>query len=308
MKTNEYKLKMVDEFEIQIYEWLPDNFENIKALIHIAHGMAEHAGRYSNFAEFLVSHNYAVYANDHRGHGKTAGKVENLGFLAPKNGWKIMVTDFKEICKHTKAKYKEIPLYVLGHSMGSFVVRNFICNPEMKISGAILSGTAGNPGLLGRIGILITNILMLFYPSNSPSPFMDKLSFGKYNNAFKPNRTKFDWLSSNNAQVDKYIEDQFCGTVFSICFFRDLLKGLLYVNNQININKVAEDLSVLIFSGEKDPVGNYGKGPIEVYNKLKKAGVKNLCAKMFPDGRHEMLNETNNHEVYQFVLDWLKKN
>jgi alpha-beta hydrolase superfamily lysophospholipase len=308
MKTSEYKIKMADGIDIQVYEWLPDNTETIKAVIHIAHGMAEHAARYNDFASFLVSHQYAVFANDHRGHGKTAGKVENLGFIASKNGWKIMVNDFKEICKHTKTKYQTLPFYVLGHSMGSFVVRDFICNPEMKISGAILSGTAGNPGLLGRIGILLTNILMMFSPSNSPSPFMDKLSFGKYNRAFKPNRTKFDWLINDNTQVDKYLDDPFCGTVFTISFFKELLKGLLYINNQKNMNKVAEDLSVLIFSGDKDPVGNFGKGPIEVYNKLKKAGIKNICAKLFHEGRHEMLNETNNTEVYQFVLDWLKKN
>ena len=308
MQTTEYKLKSTDGIDIQIYEWLPDHPENIKAVIQIAHGMAEHAGRYHNFAEFLVSHNYAVYANDHRGHGKTAGKVENVGFLAQKNGWNLIVSDFRKISQHIKAKYHDKSLFVFGHSMGSFVVRDFIIHPETKINGVILSGTGGSPGFLGRIGKLITRLIMLFYPPNSASPFMDKLSFGKFNNAFKPNRTKFDWLSRDTAQVDKYVEDPFCGTIFSISFFKDLLTGLLYINNQKNINKVAEDLAVLFFSGEKDPVGNFGKGVTEVNNKFKKAGIKNLSMNLFSEGRHEMLNETNNQEVYQFILEWLEKN
>jgi alpha-beta hydrolase superfamily lysophospholipase len=308
MTNSEYTLKMSDGVDIQVYEWLPDKPENIKAILQIAHGMAEHASRYSNFAEFMVSNNFAVYANDHRGHGKTAGSLENVGFIAPKNGWNLMVNDFRQISLHIKKKHTDKALYVFGHSMGSFIVRNFIANPGIKIEGAILSGTGGNPGLLGQIGVLLTKLIMLFYPAKSPSPFMDRLSFGKFNNAFKPNRTKFDWLSRDNIQVYKYIDDPFCGTIFSIGFFNNLLNGLNYVSKQKTIDLVAEDVALLIFSGEKDPVGNNGKGVTEVYNKFKKAGIKNVTLKLFPNARHEMLNETNNLEVYQFILDWLKKN
>jgi alpha-beta hydrolase superfamily lysophospholipase len=137
---------------------------------------------------------------------------------------------------------------------------------------------------------------------------MDKLSFGAFNNAFKPNRTKFDWLSRDNEQVDKYVNDPFCGSIFSVKFFNDMLKGLLFINKQSNIDKVAEDLSILLFSGDKDPVGNNGKGVTEVYNKFKIAGVINLTINLFTDGRHEMLNEVNRHDVYQFILEWLNKN
>ena len=137
---------------------------------------------------------------------------------------------------------------------------------------------------------------------------MNNMTFGAFNKPFRPNRTKFDWLSRDDEQVDKYVADPFCGGVFSIGFFNDMLKGVLFVSKQKNINKTPKDLPVLIFSGDKDPVGNNGKGVTEVYKKFKKAGVKNLSLKLFTDGRHEMLNETNKNEVYQFVLNWLNMN
>jgi alpha-beta hydrolase superfamily lysophospholipase len=308
MKMSEYKFKVSDGTGIQVYEWLPENPENIQRVVQISHGMAEHSGRYKDFAYFLTQHNTAVYAHDHRGHGKTAGKIENVGYLAKRKGWEKMVQDMKEISTHIKEKYKEQPLYLFGHSMGSFVVRNVLVKPGMKIEGAILSGTGGNPGLLGHIGVILTKILLLFYPGNSPSPFMNKLSFGAFNNSFKPNRTDFDWLSCDNEQVDKYIDDPYCGTIFSIRFFNDLLRGLLHISKQVTINQVPDDISILMFSGEKDPVGNQGKGVIDVYNKFKKAGIKNVTMKLFKDGRHEMLNEVNRMEVFGYVQDWLGKN
>jgi len=214
--------------------------------------------------------------------------------------------------EQTNQKIKEdnpkIPVYIFGHSMGSFVVRNFIMNPKISVAGAILSGTGGNPGILGNIGLMLTKMIMIFKPAQSPSPLMDTLSFGKFNAAFKPNRTKFDWLSRDNIEVDKYIGDPFCGTIFSVGFFKDLLTGVRFVNNQKNMEQVPEDLPILMFSGAKDPVGNNGQGVTEVYNKLKKAGVKNMTMRLFEEGRHEMLNEINKMDVYQFILDWLQKN
>jgi len=308
MKSNEYKLKTHDDKEMQVYEWIPDDETNIKGIIQIMHGMAEHAGRYSDFALFLTNNNFAVFANDHRGHGKTAGDIKNLGFIGDKNGWENMIADLLLLYNHAKEKYQSKPQFILGHSMGSFLARKFVMQPHIKINGAIFSATGGNPGLLGHFGILLTKIMMVFYPKNSPGKLMDKMSFGSFNKAFKPNRTKFDWLSKDNEQVDKYVQDPYCGTIFSIGFFNEMIKGLLYVSQQKNIEKTPEDLSILLLSGEKDPVGNNGKGVNEVYSKYKKAGIKDITMKLFTDGRHEMLNETNKTEVYEFILNWLKKN
>jgi alpha-beta hydrolase superfamily lysophospholipase len=308
MKSNEFKLETTDGDQIHVYEWLPDDSGEIKGLVQLAHGMAEHAGRFEDFAGFLTLNNYAVYANDHRGHGKTAGSLDNVGFLAPKNGWDKVVSDFRLLSLYIKEKNKDKGLFIFGHSGGSFIVRKFILDPGTKLQGVIISGTGGDPGILGVLGVFMTRVMMIFYPANSPSPFMDKMTFGSFNKPFKPNRTKFDWLSHDNEQVDKYVTDPYCGGVFSIGYFNDLAKAVLYVNKQKNIDKTPQDLPVLIFSGEKDPVGNSGIGVIEVYNKFKKAGVKNLTLKIFKNGRHEMLNETNKNEVYQFILDWIKMN
>ncbi|MBT3243659.1 MAG: alpha/beta hydrolase [Bacteroidetes bacterium] len=305
MQSKEFKLVSSDGINIHVYEWLPDDPHMVKAIIQIAHGMAEHAGRYENFARFLTDNDFAVYANDHRGHGKTAGELENVGFLAPKDGWARVVNDFAQVGKYSKEQHKDKALYIMGHSMGSFIVRNYLTAADTEIQGAIFSGTADDPGMLGKVGILLTRLMMLFYPAKSPSPFMDKLSFGAFNKAFKPNRTKFDWLSRDDDQVDKYIADPYCGGIFSIGFFKDMLGGILFVSQQKNINKIPLTLPVLIFSGENDPVGDDGKGVKAVYEKFKKAGHTDLNIKLFAEGRHEMLNEINKEEVYHLVLDWL---
>ncbi|NJO92009.1 MAG: alpha/beta hydrolase [Chloroflexia bacterium] len=214
----------------------------------------------------------------------------------------------KALSLHAKEKHPNKAFFVLGHSMGSFLIRDYISNPPLKLNGAIISATAGNPGMPGKIGVFITRILLLIGSARKPSKLMDSLSFGAYNNKFKPNRTKFDWLSRDNEQVDKYIEDPYCGFICSTLLFRDLLTGLLSVNKQTLINMVAEDLPVLFLAGDSDPVGNFGKGVIEVRDKFKKAGVKDIALKIFSGGRHEMLNEINREEVYVYILDWINKN
>ena len=150
MKSNEYKLRTKDDFEVQVYEWLPDNLESIKGLLQISHGIAEHGKRYRYFAEFLTQNGYAVYANDHRGHGKTVGKIENLGFFSDKNGWDKVVFDLKALSRHVKEKHPDKPFFLLGHSMGSFLARKYIFDPPFKLDGAIISGTAGHPGFKGH--------------------------------------------------------------------------------------------------------------------------------------------------------------
>jgi alpha-beta hydrolase superfamily lysophospholipase len=304
MKSSGFNLHAADGSEFHVYEWLPDSGE-IAGILQIAHGMAEHGKRYEPFAEFLTQNNFAVYANDHRGHGKTAGDITNVGFLGSDNGWDLLVSDCKLLGLHLQKTYTGIPHYVFGHSMGSLVVRNLIMDPGMNLNGAILSGTAFDPGILGFLGLLLTRVILSFNPGKSASPFMNRLVFGAFNKSFVPNRTKFDWLSRDNEQVDKYIKDPYCGGVFSIRFFNDFLTGLIYVSKQRNMDKMSPGLPVLIFSGDKDPAGHNGKGVTEVYNKFKKAGMANVTLKLFPDGRHEMLNEINRDEVYGFILDWL---
>ena len=307
MNKSEYKLKANDGTQIYVYEWLPDEPNNVKAAVQIAHGMAEHAARYEDFALFLQKQGFAVYANDHRGHGKTAGSIENLGYFADKNGFDTVVNDMRLLTKKIHAEFPEKPIFLLGHSMGSFLSRYYAIEDSSQINGLILSGTAGDPGMLGKVGKMLSNIIAAFNGKKSPTPLMTKLSFGEYNKQFKPKRTEFDWLSRDKEQVDKYVNDPYCGTVFTAGFYQDLLGGLLYVNKITAINKMRKDLPVFLISGEKDPVSENGKGVKEVFEKMKNTGLADVEIKLYKDARHEILNETNKEEVYQDILNWLQK-
>jgi len=307
MNKSEYKLKASDGTQIHVYEWLPDEPSDVKACLQIAHGMAEHAKRYDDFATFLNKNGFAVFANDHRGHGKTAGSVENLGYFADENGFETVVDDMRVLTEKIRAEFPEKPVFLLGHSMGSFLSRYYAIEDASKIKGLILSGTAGDPGMLGKVGKTLSKLIAAFSGKKSPTPLMTALSFGAYNKQFKPNRTEFDWLSRDNEQVDKYVNDPYCGTVFTAGFYTDMLGGLLYVNQEAAIAKMRKDLPVYLISGDKDPVSENGKGVKEVFEKMKKAGLNDVEMKLYPDARHEILNELNKEEVYQDILNWLNK-
>ncbi|RLD82963.1 MAG: alpha/beta hydrolase [Bacteroidetes bacterium] len=305
--NKEYKIKTTDNQEIHIYEWIPEDVHNIIAVIQIAHGMAEHAARYEEFASFLTKHGYAVFANDHKGHGKTAGTLENLGYFADENGFQQVVDDMRSLTDKINERFPDKEVFLFGHSMGSFLSRYYAIENSSKIKGLILSGTAGHPGMLGKVGKMLSSIIISFNNRKSQTPLMTKLSFGAFNNAFKPNRTEYDWLSRDNKEVDKYVNDLFCGTIFTAGFYNDLLGGLLFVNDQKEINKTSKDLPVYLIAGDNDPVSENGKGVTEVYEKYKKAGLKDVQIKLYPSARHEILNENNKAEVYYDILNWLEK-
>lgn len=304
---NTIQIAAGDDLQLHVYEWLPDQAEAVRAVLLIAHGMAEHGQRYADFARFMTRQGYAVYAHDQRGHGQTAGDLSRVGFLAPENGWELLIQDFKRVFHALRRQHPGLPVYLMGHSMGSFVVRTVITDRDLPVSGAIISGTADDPGLLGSAGIGIAGLLKRIYPADRPSPLMDSLSFGAFNKPFKPNRTRFDWLSRDEEQVDRYVADPYCGAVFSSGFFQDMLRGLSYISKQRNINQTPGDIPMLFFAGDQDPVGAQGKGVQRVYARYQRAGIRDLTLRLFEGGRHEMLNETNKDAVYAFIFDWLKQ-
>lgn len=303
MAKLQHSFKSHDNTEIVYFKHTPET--EAKAILIITHGMAEHAQRYDDFAHFLNQNAYIVYAHDQRGHGKTAGSIENLGFFANENGWQKVSDDLGKLVKLAKNENPNLPIFLLGHSMGSFVTRTYIIENSNEINGAVFSGTAGSAGLLGKVGLLLTNIIMLFNKKNTASPLLDKLSFGDFNKAFKPNRTKFDWLSRDEKQVDKYVEDPYCGTVFSVSFFKDMMLGLELVNKNETANKVRKDLPIYLFSGDNDPVSKNGKQVKDVFEMYKNTKISDISIKLYEDARHETLNEINNKEVYNDVLIWL---
>jgi alpha-beta hydrolase superfamily lysophospholipase len=304
MKSDTFTFVAEDGTKIFVHRWFP---ENIKAACQIAHGMAEHSARYERFARKLVDAGYAVYANDHRGHGKTAGEVKNLGYFADKNGWDLVVQDMHQLTEIIKENHKDIPVFLIGHSMGSLLSLDYLSRFGNDLKGALLSAPPENPGFLGNLGILLAKLECWRKGRETASPLLDKLTFGSFNKAFKPNRTDFDWLSRDDTEVDKYIGDPFCGTIFTAGFFVDLLTGVKKVNDAKMIATIPKDLSIYLIAGDKDPVVNDTKGVVQIKTALEKAEVADINLTLYPEARHEMLNEINRKEVYRDIVAWLEK-
>lgn len=305
MKSEAFTFKTPDGLDIHAFKWLPDEDRDVRAVVQIAHGMAEHAARYEGFAGRLCDAGFAVYANDHRGHGRTAGSLANVGYFADRNGWRLVVDDLGQLMGLAKDNHPGRPVFLLGHSMGSVLVRAFTFDHGDEIRGAILSGTVGDPGFLGKIGLVAAKLISKFKGRRYPSPLLTKLSFQEFNKPFKPNRTEFDWLSRDEAEVDKYVADPFCGGVFSAGFWVDFLGGLNTLLDPKRVNRIPKDLPILLFSGDQDPCGNNTIGVKQVCDSYVKAGLTDVTCKFYEGGRHEMLNEVNREEVYADVIAWM---
>lgn len=302
MESTTIAISAADGTSLHTYRWLPDGLP--RAIVQVAHGMAEHAARYERFADALTGAGYAVYAHDHRGHGATASKDDH-GFWADRDGWATVVRDMSSVTEFAQAEHPGVPVVLFGHSMGSFLSRAYTAEHGARLAGLILSGTAGDPGPVATVGKAVAGLQARVRGSRHDSGLMDKLTFGQYNGAFKPNRTAFDWLSRDADEVDKYVADPLCGNVFTASFFADLLGGLQQVNRPAAYAGVPSDLPILVFAGALDPVGESGKGPRAVADRYREAGVTDVTTTIYPDGRHEMLNETNRDEVTADVLAWL---
>lgn len=302
MRSDTLTLTASDGTPLHVYRWLPDG-EPI-AIVQVAHGMAEHAGRYERFAQALTDHGYAVYAEDHRGHGVTS-QTTGVGYLADGDGFDTVAEDFVTVFDAATDEFPGIPRVLFGHSMGSMLARHFATKHSADISALILSGTAGDPGVMGKAGKVVATLESKVRGKRTPSPVMNKLVFGEYNKAFKPNRTDFDWLSRDEAEVDAYIADPQCGKVFSSGFYVDLLSGLDRINAEEHVATVRRDLPILLIAGDRDPVGANGKGVQAVGAQYEKVGVSDVTVILYPGARHELLNETNRDEVTEGILSWL---
>jgi alpha-beta hydrolase superfamily lysophospholipase len=274
MKKTDFTFKTKDHQNIFVYKWSPEN--KAVGVVQIAHGMAEHADRYQQFAEYLTSKGFIVYANDHLGHGKTAGSLDKVGFFAEKNGWHLVADDLKQLTDIIAMQNPALPIFLLGHSMGSLLIRTYLTKYSDPINGVILSGTSGESGFMVKMGKMLSKLLANIKGKKAPCKTLDQLSFGKFNQTFKPNRTKFDWLSRDDDEVDKYVKDPYCGAVFTTQFFNDMLSGVDYNNQPENIAKIDKNIPVYFIAGDMDPVGEYGKGVKRVFNAYQKAGIKDI--------------------------------
>lgn len=294
----------VDNNKIFLRIW--DNVKNPKGIVQIIHGMAEHSERYREFAEHLNKERYIVCADDHRGHGKSATHEREFGYLG-KDGFNKVVEEEHMITEFMKKEYSDLPINIFAHSFGSFVGQEYITRYSNEINSIILSGTAKQDGIDIKLGYIVASIQRKLFDDKSKAKLIDKLSFGSFNKKVENPQHKFAWLTRDVREVEKYNNDEFCGFISTIDFYYNLFGGLKNLYNEEKLQKINKELPILVLAGDKDPVGKYGKSILALHKQYKDLGINKAEVKLFEEGRHELLNETNKLEVYEYVGAWVNK-
>lgn len=285
--------------------WLPEEGKP-KAVVQLVHGIAEYVGRYDHVARFLTEHGYAVCGEDHLGHGNTGKQDSKFGYFSQHDGWTLATADVRELRRRMGEQFPGIPYFMLGHSMGSFLTRTYLCRYPGTLDGAILSGTGQEKALLVACGKAIASLIGRVKGMDAVSPLVHQLSLGAYNRQFAPNRTTADWISRDEAVVDAYLKDPLCSFIPTVGLYRDMLGGLQYISSRRALSQMDPATPVYLFSGDRDPVGSNGKGVEKVCGYFRDCGTKDLTMKLYPGGRHEMFNELNRDEVLSDLLAWLE--
>ena len=289
--------------KIHAVRYIPDG--EIRAILQISHGMVEYVERYERFALFLASQGILVTGNDHLGHGKSINSKEEWGYFAKKDGNHAVLYDLYQLTQITKEKYPGIPYFILGHSMGSFYVRQYLGEFGQELDGAIIMGTGCQPLALVQAGRFITSLVALFKGWHHHSKLVNSLAFGNYNKYFEPARTPKDWLTKDTTIVDQHVADELCNFTFTLNGYYTLFTTISRLYNKKLLSGMPKDLPVFFVAGEDDPVGDFGKGVLKVVDMFKKIGMKNVNVKLYPTDRHEILNETDYKQVYDDLHNWM---
>ena len=304
MRTASYKLTADDDYALHVHRWLPDG--EPKAVVQLAHGLGEHAGRYARFAQALTDAGYAVHANDHRGHGLTAPSPGDLGFFAEQNGWRRVVDDMALLRKRIATDHPGLPVAIFGHSMGSFLTQWTIAERGADYVGAVLCGSNGAPPPIATLGKFIARFERWRLGPRGRSSLLLRLSFADFNRRFRPNRTDADWLSRDPAEVDAYIADPLCGFVPTGQLWIDLIGGVGRQTDPALVGRIPKDLPMFVIAGAADPVSDGAKGLPSLLAAYRDAGLSKVTHRFYDDARHELLNETNKDQVTADVLAWLR--
>lgn len=273
-------------------------------IYHIVHGMTEHIGRYHRIMSALAEEGYICCGYDNLGHGYTANNKEELGFIAHKNGWDILARDVTSFADAMRQEYgNELPYYLMGHSMGSFIVR-LAAERHFVPDKLIIMGTGG-PNPMAAPGLILIELIKLLYGEKHVSRLIDKIAFGSYNTRFNENDGS-SWLTTDAEVRKKYWKDEFCSFKFSVSAMGDLIRLIKYSNSSGWFKKISSSMPILIVSGDEDPVGDYGKGIVKVYDKLKKNG-KNVRYILYKGARHEILNDFCYDDVKNDILKFIKE-
>ena len=274
-----------------------------RAAIQLSHGMCEYICRYEDMFEVLTGAGFAVFGNDHLGHGDTS--PGNYGFKAEKDGYKFVLEDLYTMNRLGRERFSGIPCFLLGHSMGSFYGRWFAeLHPE-AIDGLIISGTGG-PSPLIPAGKLLASLLCKVKGPKYISKLLVDVSMGSYCKGIESEGTGNAWLSRDPQVWEKYAADEKCSYSFTVSAYRDMLTAYVHVSTKAWAASLRKDMPIYLYSGDKDPVGAYGKGVVKVHSLLKAAGIQDLKIKLYPDGRHEMHNELNKDEVLADLVAWVE--
>ena len=292
---------------LHVMEWSPED-QPPRALLQISHGVAEHIARYAPFARYMSEQGFVVFGNDHLGHGKTAKSPQEVGHVADQNGWTCLVDDMLTLMRQERTQYPDLPLFLLGHSMGSFLARSLVIRyPKEPLAGLVLTGTAHMPPPVSLFGLALFSLLRVFRGGRSLPVWLDRMIFSGYNKRFEPARTTCDWLTRDTTVVDEYVSDPLCGFTITTASYQELMKGLYEIAGKGRIRKMDPALPVLIASGSCDTVGACGSGPKQVARRFANAGIGKTLTILYPDARHEILNETCREQVYSDNLRWLEE-
>ena len=290
---------------IHAVEWLPGG--PVRAVLQISHGVAEYILRYEPFAAYLTERGFAVVGHDHLGHGASVAEGAPRLYFGPRGSWDWVVEDlYTRRCLAGK-RFPGMPYFLLGHSMGSFLARTYLIRYPGTVDGAVIMGTGHMTSAFVAAGRLFVGREIRRVGETRPSDAVTKLSFGTYNRAFAPNRTAFDWVSADRANVDAYIADPLCGGNPSMGLFREMLSGIAFMTRPENLRKMNANTPIFFVSGSMDPVGEFGRGVRRACRSFQKAGMREVSIKLYPGLRHEILNEACREAVYADVCRWLER-
>ncbi len=290
--------------EIHNMEWKPEG--EVKAVLQICHGMMEYIKRYDEFAQYLCDQGYYVVGNDHLGHGKSVQAKSEYGFFNAKYGNACVIGDIHTLRQRTMKKYPDVPYFMLGHSMGSSLLRQYIQMYGNGLSGAILTGVVSDHRkaqlLLGK---RVCRLMAVFRGWHYRSKFVDRMVIGSYGRKFKPARTRADWITSDRERLEAYASDPLCSFMFTVNAYYSMFSGMISMQRKESVYMIPKNLPILFVSGADDPVGNFGKGVRKVYEKYRAAGIQDVSLRLYIGDRHEVLNETDRQQVYEDLAVWL---
>ena len=291
---------------LKAVKYIPDN--KPKCLLITVHGMCEYIERYDEFASFLAKNDIAFYGYDLLGHGDSVSSNEDLGFFSEDDGYLIVQKDTQKLMEIAKSEYNDVPCFIMGHSMGSFIVRFFTSMHSNEIAGSIIMGTGMQPVAAVKFGVLACKTIALFKGWHHRSKFINSLVIGPYNKKWEPSKTHCEWLSKNEDSNQKYHDDPKCGYRFTLNGFLTLFKTIEKTLDKNLVGNIRKDLPILLVSGDEDPVGSCGKEVKAVYDMFKELGLNNTTMKLYEGDRHEILNELDKEQVYQDILEWINGN